>query len=60
MIRKNLNEYNCFFSIIIRQKSKDGIDLEEHRMDEMCKDINKMLVEKYPSLGVFAGGFEKA
>lgn len=53
-----MNDYNCCFEVIIRQKSKDGIDLEEHRMDELCQTIGKLLVEEFPNMGVFTLGFE--
>lgn len=54
----SLTDYNCFFQVVIRQKSVNGIDLEEHRMNDICQDIGKILVEKYPNLGVFVEGFE--
>ena len=56
---KNMTDYNCFFEIVIRQKSKDGIDLEEYRMDELCQTIGKLLIEKFPNIGVFTLGFEE-
>lgn len=54
-----MTDYNCFFEIVIRQKSKDGIDLEEYRMDELCQTIGKLLIEKFPNIGVFTLGFEE-
>ena len=55
---KNMTDYNCIFQVVIRQKSLDGIDLEEYRMDEICQKIGKILVDEFPNLGVFSLGFE--
>ena len=54
-----LTDYDCIFQIVIRQKSVNGLDLDEHRMIDICKDISELLSEKYPEHGVFIGGFRR-
>ncbi|MBQ2651925.1 MAG: hypothetical protein IJF83_00060 [Methanobrevibacter sp.] len=54
-----MNDYACYFQVIINQKSVDGVDLDEHRLDEICRDISAKLLEKYPQHGVFVKGFIK-
>ncbi len=59
VLGENMNDYACYFQVIINQKSVDGVDLDEHRLDEICRDISAKLLEKYPQHGVFVKGFIK-
>ncbi len=53
-----MSRYNTFFSLVIPVDSSNGVDLDEGKMDEIVKEIEDTLKEKFPGLRVLPLGFE--